>query len=275
MKKKRITILVLSLILLLGLVGCSDNLSAPSNSNFVNVPAGTTSSDNGSILLDYHIEMSKYEVTHAQFIEFLNSISSGAGGYEKLIAMDDSDCLIEVDPDGSFYFAGFLVSKDTPVIEVTWYGAVAYANWLSRQEGLNPAYDLYNWELKDDPQNLEGYRLPTTNEWEYAARGGSNGDSTTYSGSDDVDDVAWYHNNSNNIYPVGDKQANELGIYDMSGNVYEWTNTHDGSDRVLRGGSWINLDDYCEVDYGYDDNPSSNGNGIGFRLTKTKLDKTK
>ena len=116
-------------------------------------------------------------------------------------------------------------------MEVTWYGAVAFCNWLSEKEGLKKAYNT-DLELKNHIVNLGGYRLPSEKEWEYTARGGVKGDTTTYTGSDNIDDVAWYDSNSNEIHQVGEKQTNELGIYDMSGNVYEWTNTPDGSCRV-------------------------------------------
>ncbi|MFW6306815.1 MAG: formylglycine-generating enzyme family protein, partial [Bacillota bacterium] len=207
--------------------------------------------------------------------EFLNDAGVASNGsYEEkeVIDMGSSDCAI--DYDGSFYFAGSYYvddDEDTPVIKVTWYGALAYCNWLSEQEDLTPAYDLDNWELKDEPQNLEGYRLPTETEHEYAMRGGANGDNTTYAGSDNVDDVAWYDDNSDDkSHPVGEKQDNELDIYDMSGNVWEWTNTPDGSYRVLRGGSWNYSADLCEVDYSDYNIPSFGGSDLGFRLTKTQ-----
>ena len=243
-------------------------------SEMVEVQAGTAA--DGSTSIDYDIEMGKYEVTHAEFIQFLNSAGVASdGSYEakKMIDMDSSGCA--VGHDGSFYFEGSSVaeSEDTPVIEVTWYGALAYCNWLSEQEGLTPAYDLNNWELKNSDQSaLEGYRLPTSTEWEYAARGGDNGNSTTYAGSDTIADVAWYTDNSNSeTHPVGEKQANELGIYDMSGNVYERTNTPEDTGLVGRGGSYSFGPGYCEVvDNGNTYDLSHSGDDLGFRLTKTK-----
>ena len=256
----------------------------------VTVPAGTAA--DGSTSINFDIAMGKYEVTHAEFIQFLNSAGVASdGSYEgkEVIDMGDNDCA--VDHDGSFYFAGSDVadSEDTPVIYVSWYGAVAYCNWLSKQEGLNPAYDLNNWELKNsDESTLEGYRLPTETEWEYAARGGANGNNTTYAGSNNIDDVAWYSRNSGDQYldggwdaskiesnncrthPVGEKQSNELGIYDMSGNVWEWTNTQDSSMRGLNGGSWYHSDINCEVSYRITNGSSFSSNYVGFRLAKTK-----
>ena len=129
------------------------------------------------------------------------------------------------------------------------------------------------------------FRLPTEAEWEYAARGGKKSKGYTYSGSNAIDDVAWYDGNSGEItHKVSTKQANELGIYDMSGNVYEWcqdwygktyyenSSTTDpqgptsGASRVLRGGSWYGNAQGCRVANRIIGYPGSRRNFIGLRL---------
>ena len=128
------------------------------------------------------------------------------------------------------------------------------------------------------------YTLPTEAQWEYAARGGVKTQGYKYSGSNDIDEVAWYGEdwNTGSTHPVDTKKANELGIYDMSGNVWEWcqdwygsysseaqTNpvgSETGSARVLRGGSWLYGARYCRVSSRYYRDPSYRETRYGFRL---------
>ncbi len=183
-----------------------------------------------------------------------------------------------------------------PVINVSWWDAIAYCNWLSEEEGLPVAYRLEgepdegqmldaDGNLTADITKVIGYRLPTEAEWEYAARGGKHHSPYEYSGSDNVDDVAWYRGNSERkTWPVGLKLPNALGIFDMSGNVWEWcsdrwysyteeskTNPYvsRGSGRVLRGSSWGSSATDVHVAYRGGSSPTAAYNFYGFRVTRT------
>ena len=140
-----------------------------------------------------------------------------------------------------------------------------------RKEKLPKAYDS-NGNLLDkdgrvttDITKVLGYRLPTEAEWEYTARGGNKSKEYKYAGSDDVDEVAWYYLNSGGrTQEVGKKAPNELGIYDMSGNVWEWC-----SDRVFRGGSWGYIATLTRVAVRGGFSPSYTRNYLGFRIART------
>jgi sulfatase modifying factor 1 len=176
-------------------------------------------------------------------------------------------------------------------VEVTWCDAVAYCNWLSEKEGLTSCYSGKGKVTQCD-FSADGYRLPTEAEWEYAARGGPKSEGYIYAGSDNPDDVAWYADNSGGqIHPVGQKQPNELGLYDMSGNIWEWCwDWHaedyyasspasdpegpalgpDTSLRVKRGGR-ADLDaDSIRATYRSAEGISFPAGGNGFRLVRTK-----
>ncbi len=148
-----------------------------------------------------------------------------------------------------------------------------YVNWEEAQEFCKKLSQLTG----------KTYVLPTEAQWEYAARGGVKSRGYKYSGSNTIGNVAWYiYNSSSSTHPVATKQPNELGLYDMSGNVWEWcsdwygyyssesqsnpTGPSTGSSRVLRGGSWLDDASYCRVSYRRSNYPSDRSGNCGFRV---------
>jgi len=193
-------------------------------------PRGSTSGENNeqpvhSVTISRGFYMSRYEATQRQWREVMGT-----------------------DPS---HFKG----DDLPVENVSWHEAVEYCNRLSRKEGLTPCYSGSADEITCD-FSANGCRLPTEGEWEYAARGGNQSKGYTYAGSNAPGEVGWYAENSGRTtHPVGQKRPNELGLNDMSGNVWEWCwdfhgeysaasatdprGPKGGSLRVSRGGSWV------------------------------------
>ena len=149
-----------------------------------------------------------------------------------------------------------------PVEKVSWYDAVKYCNKRSKAEGLNPCYTGSGEGIRCN-FDANGYRLPTDEEWEFAAKGGNNSRGYMYSGSDNIDDVAWYDGNNwlNGTKPIYNRNPNELGIYDMSGNVWEWCwDIVNSYNRSSRGGCFKNPSDKCKVSF--------YGNGDGSKWRK-------
>ena len=252
----------------------SDNLVLVKGGAFVN----TKSNYNGKsvTLPDFYI--GKYEVTQKEWIEVMGSNPSQFKG------------------------------DDLPVETVNWYGCIEYCNKRSIKEGLEPYYDInkdkkdtYNTNDLDDmkwtvtiSKGADGYRLPTEAEWEYAAGGGQLSKSYTYCGSDSVDTVGWYWRNSGEKYlsgawswpeleknnnkakPIGSKKPNELGLYDMSGNVREWcwdwnetTNPDEPKGRIWKGGGWVGAEFCCEPSFRATHEANGKGPDQGFRVVRS------
>ncbi|MBI5917351.1 MAG: formylglycine-generating enzyme family protein, partial [Bacteroidetes bacterium] len=219
----------------------------------------------------------KYEVTNEEYAVFLNEygltyLVSGPNKGDKLIEEDKWGIAFRMQGDISkAYYEPQKGYENFPVVNVSWYGAVAYTEWLSEKTGKQ-------------------YRLPTEAEWEYAARGGGLSKMTKYSGGNDLGEVAWHGGNSGDrTHAVGGKAANELGIFDMSGNVWEWCSDRfdeayyqnfvkrgvnnpkgsaSGNRRVIRGGSWgLNTDGSRLAYRGKNIDPHGSSD-LGFRLAQ-------
>lgn len=282
--RKLFTFLLVALVLVVS--ACSQEKPGKNdgNNSLVFVEGGTMTNTKsnyyGKSVTISNFYIGKYEVTQKEWAEVMGYNPSGFQG------------------------------DNLPVEMVTWYDAIEYCNQRSIKEGLNPYYNID--QNKQDPNNMSendnmkwavtineganGYRLPIEAEWEYAAGGGQMSKSYTYSGSDKADDVAWYwrnagskylsgdwnwpiiEDNKNKTQSVGTKKANELGLYDMSGNVREWCwnwygedlDSSSGSFRVVKGGGWIG--DISNNEIAFRGKFEANGLGPdqGFRVARSE-----
>ena len=204
--------------------------------------------------------ISKFEITNRQYCDFLNRYGSPVvmqREYAGKIMIYEHRFGITYDGETFIPNQG---REDHPVVCVTWYGAHEFAEYY-------------------------GFRLPTEAEWEYAARGGAYQKVLYYSGANDPDQVAWCINNSGKeTHKIGKKQPNTLGIYDMSGNVWEWCldwygeyparaqidpqGLDKGIFKVVRGGSWEDEEDKLRCTFRYKYLPNFQYYTIGFRVAK-------
>ncbi len=244
------------------------NAPPPGSQKMVSIPGGTNSGNDPefgaySLTVDTFY-MDKYEVTNDEIVRVMkwaynqgklsmstSSVQNATGNQQELLDLDDTDCRITW--SGSSF--GIKSSKGSgyPCVEVTWYGAAAYCNYRSEMDGRTPCYDLSTWSCNF---SASGYRLPTNDESEYAARGGLSGKrfpwgdtinhayanyeayGSYYSYDTSPYTISTYHPDYDDggkpyTSPVGDFAPNGYGLYDMAGNVWEWCN-----DSYFRSGSW-------------------------------------
>lgn len=218
-----------------------------------------------------NFQIGEYEVTISEFKRFID-----ATGYKTDAEQPDTVRLKHGLPPRGIYNGSWKMDmngnpvnlQDTlkPVGNVSWNDAMEYCKWLSRETGKQ-------------------FRLPTEAEWEYAAKGGPRSKGYTYAGGNNLDEVAWYRENSRAyVHSVGQKKANELGLYDMAGNVREWcydwygdtyyqTSPEEnpagpdrGTRRVLRGGSFGSDAERMRISYRNQEFPYNSALDFGFRI---------
>jgi len=185
------------------------------------------------------------------------------------------------------YNPSYFKNDGLPVECVNWYEAVLFCNKKSQKDGLQTCYTI-NGEQVECDFNANGYRLPTEAEWEFAAMGGVKSKGFRYAGSDVLDEVAWYSKNAGKTtHPRGQKLANELGLYDMCGNVFEWCwdwwdkfdsdfmdnpkGPVKGKMKVSRGCNWVNGESVIELNRRAHRGPYCVTHHQGFRIARTSI----
>lgn len=240
--KLRVTLCIMTMVMML-ITGCSDNNKTVSTTNQEQEPDSTT----------HEILSTPSETTDTPQLSIFDKLA-----YDMVCVEADT---------GSFYICKYEVTQklwvavmgdnpsemqgdDLPVEQVNWNDCQTFISKLNKLSGKH-------------------YRLPTEAEWEYACRGGKYSKGYKYSGSNDIDEVAWYDNNSDGkTHPVGQKLPNELGLYDMSGNVWEWCqDMHEGT-GMCRGGSWIHNARNCDPSLPNETPQSFYINSLGLRLAQ-------
>lgn len=206
------------------------------------------------------------------------------GGTLEIGATDEQRLFAEPEEYPSFpvTLPTFYIAK-YPITQDLWAHVMGYnKSHFKYNESRCPAEYLTHEEAIEFTRRLTRltqipFSLPSEEEWEYAARGGQKSKHFLYSGSNDIDEVAWFQDNSgHSTHPVGKKKPNELGIYDMSGNVWEWTSTpahsyevnalHGGNVFIRRGGSWWHKAKNCRVSRRYASDHSKKTSGLGLRV---------
>ncbi len=264
----------------------------------VTIPSGVNSGvdpDYGAYSLTNEVafKMDKFEVTNDEMVRVMqwaydqgkitvsaSGVTNVSGDAQELLDLDGSECRITW--SNSVFGMKSAKGSGYPCVEVSWYGAAAYCNYRSELDGKTPCYDLSDWSVD---VCATGYRLPSSDEWEYAARGGLSGkrfpwgDTVTHSNANyyshdsysyDISPTREYHPDyKDGGYPYTSPSEifapNGYGLHDMAGNVWEWCNTTSGSGRGIRGGSWINRAYGLRCGFEYWDDPDDSYGDIGFR----------
>ena len=183
-------------------------------------------------------------------------------------------------------------NNENPITNINWVEAVQYCNWLSTTNNLKPVYSKVGGKYVYNT-TANGYRLPTDAEWVYAAKGGNKSKNYVYSGGNDLEAIAWYGKNSKKApHPYGTKIPNEIGLYDMSGNVFEWCwDNYDpffykidtkidpkgperGDKKCIRGGSWDSSNlNYLKPDHQLNWVANNSNAFFGFRVARSVVTK--
>jgi formylglycine-generating enzyme required for sulfatase activity len=269
-----------------------------------NEPGRSSNETQHQVTLTHGIYVQTTEVTNQQYMElaqwaYAQGYVTANGSYLR-DALDGSTQILKYLGSGSYEISfsnGVFscINPDHPARWVTWYGAAAYCDWLSLQQGLPQAYSHATWQCNGgNPYTAAGYRLPTEAEWEYACRAGSttafaNGPITQID-CDPIDQnldlMGWYCGNAGSqTHPVAQKMSNDWGLYDMHGNLYEWCNdwygtyggtatdptgSEAGYARVLRSGGWNSYAQGCRsANRNYDYPNDADGNRVGFRSVRS------
>ncbi len=270
---------ILMLFLAMGLSFCFSTCSDDDNDNDSTCSDDDNDNDNTEL-------SQKNETFNIDGVEFTMVYVEGGTFTMGATSEQGSEAADDEKPTHSVTLSSYYIGE-TEVTQALWQAVME--NNLYRFKGDNlpvkqVSYeDIQKFITKLNQKTGKTFRLPTEAEWEFAARGGKKSKGYKYSGSNNINDVAWYDENSNSkTHTVKTKQANELGLYDMSGNVWEWcfdwygsyssssqTNPqgpNSGSYRVLRGGSWYGSAWFCRVSHRGGNDPSGSYSSDGFRL---------
>lgn len=243
------------------------------------------------VFICWNNETDKIAANFSSTVDYLNY--SNALNSTELVSIDDSQMqMLKTEVTQALYktvmgenpstFTGW----DLPVESVSWYDAICFCNKWSEIKGFTPVYSVNgstnsaDWNytphkgesidgIVEQNKFADGFRLPTSEEWVYAARGGEDYE---YAGSDNLDEVGWYIDSDysgGTTHPVAQKKANGYGLYDMTGNVWEWCCDSSHYGRVMYGGGWAMSKSSCKIDFGTSQSPDSANEYFGFRVVRS------